>query len=87
MKKLFEIAEERFSLEPEEEYYRIVDKKKQMIDCQLLMECMESKGALDEEKQNLLLYMAVVVNADKMRLDWRKAYDELKIGDLFEFYI
>lgn len=87
MGKLFEIAQNRFSLEPEEEFVPVVNKKKQMIDCQLLMEQMESMGALIEEKENLLLYMTVLVNADKMRLNWKKAYTELKISDLFDFYI
>lgn len=86
MKELFKIAEERFGLEPEQEYAPVLAKKKQMVDCQLLMENMESRGALDEEKENLLLYMAVLVNADKMRLDWAKALEELKINDLFDFY-
>ena len=87
MRELFKVAEERFGLKPEQDYAPVHEKKKQMVDCQLLMEEMETRGALDEEKENLLLYMATLVNADKMRLDWHKAYEDLKIADLFDFYI
>lgn len=64
-----------------------VNKKEQMVQCQLLMEEMESRGALEKEKHDLLLYMTVLVYAQKERLDWERAREDLKIDDLFNFYI
>ena len=84
--EIFEIARKKYSLQPDQSYEPLTDKKKRMISCQLLMEEMEFKGALNQEKANLLLYMAVLVNADKEKLDWKRAYEELKINDLINFY-
>ncbi len=87
IRKLFEIAKEKYSLKEYEIFEEPVNKKPMMLKCQALMEEMEEKGALSEEKENLLLYMAVLINAEKDILNWKRAYEELKIDDLFKFYI
>lgn len=87
MNELFETAKKKFSLKEDEVFEEPTDKKTQMLKCQALMEEMEAKGALAEEKSNLLLYMATLTNAEKDILDWRRAYEELKIDDMLKFYI
>lgn len=87
MRKLFEIAKDEYSLKEGQEFEPLNDKKRRMLKCQILMEELERKGALDSEKERLLLYMAVLVNAEKEKLDWMRAHYDLNIDDLFNFYI
>lgn len=87
MRELFKIAKDEYSLKEGQKFEPLTDKKDRMLKCQVLMEELERKGALDLEKESLLLYMAVLVNAEKEKLDWVRARDELNIDDLFKFYI
>ena len=60
---------------------KILDKKKEMVLLQLLLETMEECEAPQEELMKVFEYMVVVVNAEKDKLDWEKAYYDLGIDD------
>lgn len=87
MRKLFEIAKDEYSLKEGQEFEPLTDKKEMMLRCMVLMEELQRKGALDSEKERLLLFMAVLVNAEKEKLDWKRAHYDLDIDDLLNFYI
>ena len=63
-----------------------LDKKREMVLLQLLLETMEEQGATQDELMKIFKYMVVVVNAEKDKLDWEKAYYDLGIDDFVEKY-
>ena len=78
---------EQYSLEPEQELDTSINMAKEMIACQLLSEEIENQGGSNEDALKVLCYMVVLVNMEKCRLDWAKAYEELEIDRLVEKYV
>ena len=64
-----------------------LNKKKEMIAMQLLIEEMESQNAPEEDLLDILRYMVVVVDAEKHNLDWLRAYQDCKIDDYIDKYV
>lgn len=63
------------------------NRQKEMVACSLLIEVMEEKGASNDELMNVLTYCAIVLDAEKMRLNALQAYDDYQIDALCEKYI
>lgn len=83
-----EVAEkEKQYILPENVEVESINKEKEMIGCTLLVEIMEENGASEEELKTVLTYCTIVADADKLRLDWRKAYEDLGIDNFCEKYI
>ena len=76
----------KYKMKPHEPYV-VFNEKKEMVQCELLMEAMEAFGAPDEELKNLLSYMIVVDDADKERLNWLGAYNDFEIDSYIEKYL
>lgn len=77
---------EKYALKKDEPAV-IFNKPKEMLECTLLIEQMEESGASHDELMQVLSYMVVVINADKNRLSWLRAYQDFKIDDLVEKYM
>lgn len=78
---------DKYGLKPDEEYDDGLNKKKEVILCQLLVEAMEEEGAPQEELFDIITYMMVVINAKKNKLDWKRAYEDLRIDYFVEKYV
>ena len=63
------------------------NKQKEMVMCTLLIEAMEDGGATREEMMDALIYCGIVLDVERLHLDWHKAYDDYHIDDLCEKYV
>ena len=72
---------------PKEAEIEPLNRQKEMVMCSLLIETMEENGATRDELMNALLYCGIVLDTDKLHLDWRKAYDDFGIDALCEKYV
>ena len=72
---------------PQEQEVEPFNRQKEMVMCTLLIEAMEDNGATREEMMDALIYCGIVLDTEKLHLDWRKAYDDYHIDDLCEKYV
>jgi len=86
LKELLEKVKEKYIL-PEDKPFVIINKAKELVACNLLIEQMEYLGAPKEDMLRVLSYMAVMADAEKNRLDWPKAYEDYDIDSLIEIYV
>ena len=87
VKKLFESVHEEYKLPEGAQYNDSLNKKMELVSCQLLMEVIEEAGGDENDMIDILRYIAVVIDAEKERLDWERAYMELDIDGMIEKYI
>ena len=59
---------------------------RELVQVQILMEEMEDNGATADELMDVLKYMIIVDEADRERLDWKRAYNDFKIDDYVDKY-
>lgn len=72
---------------PKDQEVEPLNRQKEMVMCSLLIETMEENGATHDELMNALLYCGIVLDTDKLHLDWCKAYDDYGIDALCEKYV
>jgi len=88
LQALFNDVKKEFALEEGKERLRLFnDTRVELIECQLLMEHLDSVQADDDDKMKLLKYMVVVMNEEKDNLDTIRAYEVLGIDDIIDKYI
>jgi hypothetical protein len=87
VKKLFDEVHEEFKLPEGKEYDDTLNKRVELLACQLLIEHVEINGGTEKELHDILKYIAVIIDAEKYKLDWWKAYTDLGIDNLVEKYV
>jgi hypothetical protein len=60
--------------------------KAEMEFCSNLITTMVNKGAPEDETKRAIVYSLTVIDANKMKLNWREAKSLMGIGELVEKY-
>ena len=87
VKKLFDEVDEEYKLPEGVEFNNALDKRIELMACQMLLEYVEEIEGDEKDVRDILKYMFVVIDSKKHKLDWERAYTELDIDGKVEKYL
>lgn len=66
--------------------YLPINKDKELEKTKSLMEIMRTKKVKSNEIERIIMYIVTLINMEKFHLDWKYAYDDNNISELFDLY-